>query len=614
MAIMIPNRITTDMRATKGEVNTFKALAKGLDNNWFVWYDVGIGNKEIYPDFILIHPQYGILVLEVKDVPFKNLKKIDKINFNTGTYSFKNPIIQAREYVFAAINDKRLKEKIPYQYAVVFANIKSNELKTKIDHVSISDLINENLIFTKGHLTAGKIPSKILSIVGNSARKTNFSKKSFDILRLIIDPSLRVPHRFVKKSAITERDDIPAILDLKQERAAKSIGEGHRLLKGIAGSGKTLIMLYRAKLLAKIHPEWNVLFVCWNRSLINYLGQMYDGIEMDVETNLVQFTYFSKWMGNLAWKNHIPMPKVEDSNQYDYEFNEIAKQLTNVSFSPKYQAILIDEAQDFEEDYFRLLLNHLDDKTNSLLVCYDYAQNLYKKETSWKKLGISVAGRRVLDLSNSKDSLDVNFRNTLEITRFAKFIYNDSIPTKDEDDNIYKLTTISGSPDRGPIPTVQLFKNRFDEYKETINWIIKTKEKNNLSFHDFIIIYPGKRIKNFYLEDEFFDELEKHDIPYTWIAKDQYSKSSFTLHDGAVKVSTIHSAKGMDFEAVAAIACDCISSDKPEAELYTAATRARKYLLMTTGGINHSIEKILDYSYQSSIAWLDQLSNKRNKV
>ena len=74
MAIMIPNRITSEMRATKGEVKTFNALAKGLDNNWIVWYDMGIGNTEIYPDFILIHLQYGLIVLEVKDVPFKNLK------------------------------------------------------------------------------------------------------------------------------------------------------------------------------------------------------------------------------------------------------------------------------------------------------------------------------------------------------------------------------------------------------------------------------------------------------------------------------------------------------------------------------------------------------------
>ena len=58
MAWMTPNRITSDMRANSGEVKTWQALAKGLDNNWFVWFDVGIGNKEVYPDFILIHPQY----------------------------------------------------------------------------------------------------------------------------------------------------------------------------------------------------------------------------------------------------------------------------------------------------------------------------------------------------------------------------------------------------------------------------------------------------------------------------------------------------------------------------------------------------------------------------
>tara|TARA_B100001971_G_C18224904_1_gene559698 strand:+ start:24 stop:1856 length:1833 start_codon:yes stop_codon:yes gene_type:complete len=610
MAWMTPNRITSDMRATSGEVKTWQALAKGLDNNWYVWWEVGIGNKEVYPDFILIHPQYGLIVLEVKDVPFKNLKSIAKTTFTTGTYSFKNPIIQAREYVFSVINDKRLKEKVPYHYAVVFANMTASDLENPIDGVAISELIDEKLTLTKEHLNKNKINSKILSIVETKRRKTNISTDTFNMLRMIIDPSIKVPHRFVKKPTAKQKEEIPAVLDLKQERASKSIGEGHRLLKGIAGSGKTLIMLYRAKMLAKLHPEWQVLFVCWNRTLINYLRQMYDGIDMDVKSNNVEFTYYSKWMKGLAWDNHIQMPKVEDSEKYEEEFNEVAKQLAGMSFSSKYQAVLIDEAQDFEEDYFRLLLNHLDKKTNSLLICYDYAQNLYHKVTSWKKLGISASGRRTLDLSHSRDSLYMNYRNTLEITRFAKFIYNDNIPTKDENDNISTLTKMDASPDRGPLPSVELVKDRYEESRIIIDWIIKTKKENNLSYHDFIIIYPGKRLKNFNLEDDFFNKLTQKNIPFTWVTRDQDSKSNFSLHDNTIKISTIYSAKGMDFEAVSVIACDCIRSDEPEAELYTSATRARKYLIMTTGGSNHKVEKILDYSYQSSVDWLDKFENK----
>jgi len=602
---MIPNRITADMRSTKGEVRTFQALANGLDNNWYVWYDVGIGNKEIYPDFILIHPRYGIVVLEVKDVPFKNLKSITKTRFDTGTYSFKNPIIQAREYVFSVINDKRLKEKVPYYYAVVFANMLSKELDNPIEGVSIGELIDENLILTKGHLNKSKIESKLLSIVESNRRKTSISSSTFNTMRVIIDPSIKVPHRFTKKNELGEENKIPAVLDLKQERASKSIGEGHRLLKGIAGSGKTLIMLYRAKMLAKLHPEWKVLFVCWNRSLINYLGQMYNGIDMEVKSDNVEFTSFSKWMHDLARMNNISTIHMDNSDDYKDEFDEIVLRLTDVSHSDNYNAILIDEAQDFEEDYFRLLLGHLDKKTNSLLICYDYAQNLYHKAISWKKLGISASGRRTLDLSNSKESLNTNYRNTLEITRFAKFIYNDNIPTKDADDIISTITKIGGSPDRGPIPTVQLMKDRWEEYRTVIDWVLMTKNENNLSYHDIIIIYPGKRLKNFNLENEFLPELAKRDIPYTWIAKNRESKSKFALADNTLKLSTIHSAKGMDFEAVAVIASDCIISDEPEAELYTSATRARKYLMITTGGDNHNIEKILDFSYQSSVEWLD---------
>jgi superfamily I DNA and RNA helicase len=608
MAIMIPNRITAEMRATSGEAKTFNAIAKGLSNDWYVWYDVGIGNKEVYPDFILIHPLHGIVVLEVKDILFKNFKSISKTIFSTGTYSFPNPIIQARNYVFNVINDKKLTEKVPYHYAVVFANINTDMLNNKIDNVSILDLIDHNLIITKNDLSNERILIKIESIVKNTKKQKNITLKTFNTLRMIIDPSVKVPHRYQLRANENLPEPLPAVLDLKQERASKSIGEGHRLIKGIAGSGKTLILLYRAKLLAKMHPEWNVLFICWNRTLINYLRQMYDGINIDVNRDKVQFTYFSRWMSDIARVHHIPMPKITESYNYDLEFKEVAQVLTSKISTDKYQAIMIDEAQDFEEDYFRLLLNHLDQKTNSLLICYDYAQNLYKKVSSWKSLGISVSGRRSINLSNSKDALETNYRNTLEITRFAKFIYNDNIPTKDELDNIGYLSKIAGATNRGPLPTVQLYQDREREYKTTIDWIKKTKKENQLSFHDFIIIYPGKQVNSFDLQHGYFNHLEKSNIPFTWITRDQDSKSNFTLHDGTLKISTIHSAKGMDFDAVVMVACDCVKSESPEAELYTSATRARKFLLVTTGGNNHKVNKILDFAYQSSVDWLENLS------
>jgi superfamily I DNA and RNA helicase len=42
----------------------------------------------------------------------------------------------------------------------------------------------------------------------------------------------------------------------------------------VAGSGKTLILVWRAKLLSKAHPEWKILVLCYNISLANGIRQM----------------------------------------------------------------------------------------------------------------------------------------------------------------------------------------------------------------------------------------------------------------------------------------------------------------------------------------------------
>lgn len=87
----------------------------------------------------------------------------------------------------------------------------------------------------------------------------------------------------------------------------------------------------------------------------------------------------------------------------------------------KYQAILVDEAQDFYDEWFQALLEVLDTQTNSLFFVYDNAQSVYgqkhrrKSDWSWQKLGINVVGRSQV--------FALNYRNSPEILELAwKFI------------------------------------------------------------------------------------------------------------------------------------------------------------------------------------------------
>jgi superfamily I DNA and RNA helicase len=62
-----------------------------------------------------------------------------------------------------------------------------------------------------------------------------------------------------------------AVLDLRQERNARALGDGHRIVYGVAGSGKTVLLIARAKLLAE-DPEKRILILCYNRLLAQHLA------------------------------------------------------------------------------------------------------------------------------------------------------------------------------------------------------------------------------------------------------------------------------------------------------------------------------------------------------
>ena len=61
------------------------------------------------------------------------------------------------------------------------------------------------------------------------------------------------------------------MLDLRQERHARALGDGHRIVYGVAGSGKTVLLIARARLLAAQGADLRVLLLCFNVSLAAYL-------------------------------------------------------------------------------------------------------------------------------------------------------------------------------------------------------------------------------------------------------------------------------------------------------------------------------------------------------
>ena len=79
MAEIIPalNKQTLG-RMTSGEKRLARRLESLLEDDYLVWYDIPVGNKRRYPDFIVLHPSRGLLFLEVKDWNPETVKRLTK--------------------------------------------------------------------------------------------------------------------------------------------------------------------------------------------------------------------------------------------------------------------------------------------------------------------------------------------------------------------------------------------------------------------------------------------------------------------------------------------------------------------------------------------------------
>ena len=117
-----------------------RRLEEKLDADNLLWYNVPIGEKRRHPDFIILHPSRGLLILEVKDWKLETIQSVTsqtvELLTNSGVKSTNNPLQQAREHALAIHElleqdaalvqlDGQHKGKLlmPYGYGVVLSNI-----------------------------------------------------------------------------------------------------------------------------------------------------------------------------------------------------------------------------------------------------------------------------------------------------------------------------------------------------------------------------------------------------------------------------------------------------------------------------------------------------------
>lgn len=438
--------------------------------------------------------------------------------------------------------------------------------------------------------------------------RTPLSKEEIDAIRYHLFPEVRISAEF--KQPVPYQDqlllslhDIKA-MDLLQENLAKQIGDKNRLIRGVAGSGKTLILASRAKLLVKEHPEWKILILCYNISLSRSIEQMIHHM-MQEPDNLFDFDFTKEDADLPSTSRTIKVRNFHAWLKNDLKITEkeipsiIEKLESGESILPMYDAILIDEGQDFDPEWFQLVCNLLNPETKSLLLVEDRAQDIYKRKRSYlQDTGLSFQGRSKI--------LSINYRNTAQIVKFAWDFYqkNSSLKNKVVTKEFKgEIIAPQSTRRKGVEPAIVKMDSFFKEAKIVAKQINKLHEQYKVPFSEMLILYRVKKTYKMSYIDVLKRSLTEEGIDYYWLTENSESKRNFEKEQETVKISTIESSKGLDFQAVFIVNVDnmpfALEEDKErEASLlYIGMTRAKEFLFLSYSGESEFTEyfdRILD--------------------
>lgn len=598
MAVLIPALGSCVARMTSGERRVAERLEQKLDADYLLWYDVAVGPRHQHPDFVVMHPRRGILILEVKDFRLSTLIQANKqtwdIHGELGPKTIPNPLEQARQYAHQVVNalerDPQLvqpegrhqgKLAFPWSYGVVLPNI----TRAQFDKAELAHAIEPHRVICQDEMGEQVEPEALQSRLWDMfpfMMGGVMSLPQMDRVRWIMFPEVRVQvtgELFDDSDEAAELPSIMRVMDLQQEQLARSLGDGHRVIHGVAGSGKTMLLGYRAEHLAKAQTAASkpILILCYNEPLARQIARVMAAKGI---ADRVHAVHFHKWCRQqlVAYGQDLPPQNLS----WDAFFEDMVQRvITGVDRkqipSGQYQAVLIDEGHDFAPEWLKLITQMVDPDTNSLLVLYDDAQSIYdrtqkSKNFSFKSVGIQAQGRTTI--------LKINYRNTRQILQTASLVAADLLTAEDKDDDgVPLLKPVSCGRD-GEAPLIVRLPTLREEVAQVAE-LLATAHREGHAWADMAIL-----CRHHSEMDMCAEFLRKRKLPH------QLRRNSSSVFDPAhdsIKVMTLHVSKGLEFPVVALVGAGRMPAEgedeREEARLfYVGATRATQRLVIGASG------------------------------
>jgi len=478
-----PQSVLEDPKRS-AELNVFNAL-KSLPDLYVIFYsshwqkhNFYEGVKEGEADFIIAHPELGFIVLEVKGGAIYYKAESDQWYSQDRTgenHQIKNPVEQARKSHYLLVDELYKlpgwpERKINFWHAVCFPDC----VKRQGQYFSL-DLPNEQLLDSQDLIDIENSVDKLFRYCFGKDMSINApGEKAVQIAQTLLANSfeLRTP-----LGVDLERDDEKLVeLTERQFQTLSLLGSRKRVaIAGCAGSGKTMLAVKKVQQFCEL--GLNVLFVCYNAALADYLEtRLYDA----------KVANFHKLCHQAAVQlgrnvNRETNQKKLFDELYPQVLMEFAEETGRI-----YDAIIVDEAQDFHENYWIALESLL--KTDGYLyIFYDDNQNIFHGSLNFSGL-----------IHEEPFTLNENCRNTTLIHDAVMIYHNDPTGILSHAPEGRKPEWITYDGQAGMFKSLQALLYRLVNEEKISNQdiVILTPEGKNRT-----ALKPGLRLGNFTLSD-----------------------------------------------------------------------------------------------------------------
>lgn len=499
----------------------------------FEYFNRGQGEREA--DFIIVHPAYGYLVVEVKEgeIAYKNRKWYE---WKQGLIVLdKDPKEQAKSamYKIRDLYSKKTGKKFPLKYAYALCFPESDEVQGILP-------VEDEMIFTKD--TLENLDSAIKSaftVWNNSIVCTNAPVVIQQLMSNVLNQSGKTKSQSIGRWIGDFHEKAEVIFTEEQEHILRATSLENRLVfLGAAGSGKTFLAMEKAKRLAKEGKK--VLLTCYNSLLAEFMNEKLKETKLAHNIEIRNYHHFS--LGFLRKSSvafEIPSNTQEKNHFFKYEVPELVLDCSDF-IEDKFDSIIIDEGQDFSEEWI-LSLCALLNNDGDLFMFADENQTLF-----------GDFDKRIYNLIKcSRYRLTLNLRNTEKIHEWISQF------------TIHKEYFGSAKLKNGKPIEFKRWKTQNEERRE-INKVLNYLLSQGVKPQQIVILSPFRK-ENSCLSD------------VSYIANLLIEEGN-QIKDRSIRFATIMSYKGLEADVVLLIGIQNHEYLCSKTNLYVGGSRAKYYL------------------------------------